>query len=186
MNEAEIDAIVARVQAGDREAFAELVFEVRRELRIFLSAHATSIDMVEEVLQATLVECYENIRRYELRSTFLPWIKGIGRNLLRREIAARARCVATEGDQLERILLETALADDDADADRQQELVERLHACLEKLPEAWRKMIERRYFDRLSIRELARSMDRTETWAAVNLFRIRDALRACMAGEGDA
>ena len=183
MNEQELDQLVSRVQKGDREAFTEVVFAIRKELRIFLSAHATSIDMVEEVLQATLVTCYEIIGKYELRGTFLPWVKGIGRNLLLKELNARSRYVTAENDTLERIVLEAALANAERDEGRQEELVERLRRCIEKLPEASRKLIERRYFDRITVKQMAQNLNRTETWTAVTLFRIRDVLRSCMGGE---
>jgi RNA polymerase sigma-70 factor (ECF subfamily) len=139
--------------------------------------------MVEEVLQATLVTCYENIGKYELRGTFLSWVKGIGRNLLLKELHARARYVTAEQQVLEQILVKSALAAAERDRDARQERVERLQHCIEKLPEESRHLIQKRYFERLSIRELARSLNRTETWTAVTLFRIRESLRACMAGE---
>ena len=178
-----MDQLVARVQTGDREAFTELVFAVRKELRIFLSAHASSIDMVEEVLQATLVQTYESIQKYELRGTFLSWVKGIGRNLLLKELRARSRYVSTENDILDQIVVNSALAGAEAADDRQEQVVARLVKCIENLPEESRQLIHKRYFDRLSIRDLARSLNRTETWTAVNLFRIREDLRAAMAKE---
>jgi RNA polymerase sigma-70 factor, ECF subfamily len=183
VNEQELDAVVARVQQGDRNAFTELVFAVRKELRIFLSAHATSIDMVEEVLQNTLVTCYENIGKYELRGTFLSWVKGIGRNLLLKELHARSRYVVVENDVLERIVVDAALASADKAEGRQQDMVERLRQCIDKLPDPSRQLVNRRYFERTTVRDLAQSLNRTESWAAVTLFRIREALRVCMAGE---
>jgi RNA polymerase sigma-70 factor, ECF subfamily len=183
MTEQELDRVVQRVQQGDREAFTEVVFAIRRELRIFLSAHASSIDMVEEVLQATLVTCYENIGKYELRGTFLSWTKGIGRNLLLKELHARARYVTAENDVLERIVVEAALANAERDEGRQQDLVERLRHCIEKLPDPSRKLIERRYFERTTVKQLAQTLNRTESWTAVTLFRIRDVLRSCMGEE---
>lgn len=182
MNETELDNLVARVQAGESNLFADVVFAIRKELRIFLSAHAASIDMVEEVLQSTLVTCYENIGKYELRGTFLSWTKGIARNLVLKELHARARYVNAENDVLERAVLDAALASEQS-ADREAEYAEKLRACIESLPDHSRDLIRKRYFDRLSVRDIARGMNRTETWAAVTLFRIRDVLRECMMKE---
>ena len=182
MNETELDQLVKRVQEGDREAFGEVVFAIRKELRIFLSAHASSIDMVEEVLQSTLVVTYENIAKYELRGTFLSWMKGIGRNLLLKEIKARSRYVAPDEDVLDRIVVEAAMNSIQAQ-DREEAYVEHLRHCMEKLPDDSRKLIQQRYFNRQSVRDLARLNNRTETWTAVALFRIRDILRDCMMRE---
>lgn len=182
MDETELDQLVRRVQAGDREAFGEVVFAIRRELRIFLSAHASSIDMVEEVLQSTLVAAYENLGKYEPRGTFLCWTKGIARNLMLKEIKARSRYVAPDEDFLDRLAIEASASSLDAQ-DRAEASVERLRSCLKKLPDNAMKLIEQRYFNRLSVRDLAKRNNRTESWAAVSLFRIRDILRDCMTRE---
>ncbi len=182
MNENELDQLVERVQNGDRDAFGEVVFAIRKELRIFLSAHACSIDMVEEVLQQTLVVCYENIAKYERRGTFLSWTKGIARNLMLKELKARSRFVAPGEDELDRIVLAAAMNSVEAE-DREEAYVEHLRHCLTKLPEESRKLIQQRYFNRLSIRELASLNHRTETWVAVALFRVRDILKDCMMRE---
>lgn len=182
MNETELDDLVRRVQEGDREAFSEVVFAIRKELRIFLSAHATSIDMIEEVLQSALVTCYEQIAKYERRGTFLSWVKGIARNLLLKEVKARARYVAPEEDVLDRIVIEASAASLQAQ-EREEASVDRLRHCLDRLPEESRQLIQQRYFSRMSVREIAQHLQRTESWAAVALFRIRDLLRDCMMKE---
>lgn len=179
MNTEELDRLVIKVQKGDRDAFAEVVFMIRHELRIFLSAHASSITMIEDVLQNALVTCYENIANYEIRGTFLPWVKGIARNLLLKELKARSRCVPAEDDFLERVIAESALASSKS-IEREEENVERLRDCLSKLPEQSRTLIQQRYYHRLSVREMAKLHQKTETWTAVNLFRIREMLRDCM------
>jgi RNA polymerase sigma-70 factor (ECF subfamily) len=182
VNTEELDTLVIKVQQGDRDAFAEVVFLIRRELRIFLSAHATSIDMIEDVLQNALVTCYENIAKYEPRGTFLSWVKGISRNLLLKELKARSRCVTAEVDFLEHIVAEEAITSAQG-IEHEEEYVERLRDCLAKLPESSRTLIQQRYFNRLSVREIAKIHQRTETWTAVALFRIREALRICMTKE---
>lgn len=182
MSTEDLDRLVIKVQQGDRDAFAEVVFLIRRELRIFLSAHASSIDMIEDVLQNALVTCYENITKYEPRGTFLSWVKGIARNLLLKELKARSRCVPAEDDFLERIVVESALASAQG-IENEEEYVERLRLCLTKLPETSRTLIQQRYFNRLSVKEIANLHQRTETWTAVALFRIRETLRVCMTKE---
>lgn len=182
MNESELDLLVKRVQDGDKDAFGEVVFAIRKEVRIFLSAHASSIDMIDEVLQSALVACYENIGKYERRGTFLSWVKGIARNLLLKEVRARARYVAPDEDALDRIVVESAVHSLQAQ-DREEASVERLRACMEKLPEPSRRLVQQRYFHGFSVKEIARLGNKTETAIAVTLFRIRDLLRDCMTRE---
>jgi RNA polymerase sigma-70 factor (ECF subfamily) len=176
----DLDRLVRRVQQGDRHAFVDVMLAVQRELRIFLSAHASSADMVDEVLQATFVTCYEGIRRYELRGTFLSWLKGIARNLLLRELKEQARYLAVEGDVLEAILVQRGLASVEQANAFQEELLGRLRHCLAQLERTSRQLIEKRYTERMSIRQLAHLFRRTESAVAVTLFRIRQSLRTCL------
>lgn len=183
MTDEELDKLVAQVQAGDPDAFTELVYAIRKELRIFISAHAYSSDMVEEVLQSTLVVCYEKIHNYELRGTFLCWVKGIARNLNFKELSSRSRYLSAKDDFLDRLVLDSAMETMGAAQDRAEEWVERLKVCIGKLPDFSREMIEKRYYENLSIRTLAQVLEKPESWTAVTLFRIREILRKCMVGE---
>lgn len=183
MTDEELDELVAQVQDGNADAFTELVYAIRKELRIFISAHAYSADMIEEVLQATLVVCYEKIHKYERRGTFLCWVKGIARNLNFKELASRSRYVTAKDDFLDRLVLDSAMETLSGAQDRAEEWVERLKGCIKKLPGSSREMIEKRYFENLSIRTLAEVLEKPESWTAVNLYRIREILRKCMMGE---
>jgi RNA polymerase sigma-70 factor (ECF subfamily) len=176
----DLDRLVQNVQQGDRHAFVELMVAVQRELRIFLSAHASSADMVDEVLQAAFVTCYENIQKYELRGTFLSWLKGIARNLLLRELKERARYLSVEGEVLEAMLVQQGIDSVQQADTRQEELAHRLHHCLAELERTSRQLIEKRYTERMTITQLARLFRRTESWVAVTLFRIRQTLRNCL------
>src|SRR5947207_15695075 len=109
MSPEELDALVRRVQAGHKDGFADLFAATRKDVRIFLSAHASSADMVDEVLQAVFVACYEKMHTYELRGTFIPWLKGIARNLLLKELHQRSRYVVAENDAPENLILEDGI-----------------------------------------------------------------------------
>ncbi len=177
-----LDALARRTQAGDTEAFSEIVLSLQREVRIFVSTYASSPDMVDEVVQAAFVACYENIRRYEPRGTFLSWLKGFARNLLLRELRERARTVEVEGDLLQGLLVRAGLSSLQAPDPPDESRTLRLRACLERLGPDSRALVARRYEKRLPIRRIAQFLRRSESWVAVTLFRIRETLRSCMAG----
>jgi RNA polymerase sigma-70 factor (ECF subfamily) len=168
----DLDALARRAQAGDRSAFAELYGATHRELRIFVSAHAASADMVDEVLQATYVACWQSLRMYQLRGTFVPWLKGIARHHLLKALREQSRNMPLTGliyeDALNRI--ERVSADP-----------EPLDECLRRLSPAARDLLERRYAARAPLGAIAQALGRTKSWVAVTLFRIRETLRRCLA-----
>ena len=181
MSPEDLDTLVQRVQKGDKTGFADLFTATRRDVRIFLSAHASSADMVDEVLQAVFVACYEKIHVYELRGTFLPWLKGIAKNLLLKELHQRSKYVVAENDALESLIVQEGMASlSDDEESRREDSMQRLENCLSKLTPRSRELIDHKYTRRAAIETMARSFQKSESWVAVTLFRIREALRTCM------
>jgi len=181
MTPEELDALVRRVQAGDKNGFSDLFAATRKDVRIFLSAHASSADMIDEVLQAVFVACYEKIHVYELRGTFLPWLKGIAKNLLLKELHQRSRYVVAENDALESLIVEEGMASlRGQQEERREDSMRRLEDCLSKLTPRSRELIEEKYTRRAPIEQMAQSFQKSESWIAVTLFRIREALRTCI------
>src|SRR6185503_9180108 len=180
MSPEELDSLVRRVQSGDKNGFADLFAATRKDVRIYLSAHASSADMVDEVLQAVFVACYEKIQIYELRGTFLPWLKGIAKNLLLKELHQRSKYVVAENDALESLFVEEGMASLRVEEERREDSMRRLEDCLSKLTPRSRELIAEKYSRRAPIEKMAQSFQKSESWIAVTLFRIREALRTCI------
>jgi RNA polymerase sigma-70 factor (ECF subfamily) len=184
MTPEEIDDRVVRFQRGDREAFWELVLKLQQELRSFIAVLAPSPDLVEEILQATFVRTHGIIGKYEPRRTFLPWLKGIARNLLQEELRARARHSRVEGDTLQALLAEDCLAD--AEAGREGAISEETHLkeCIGRVSPVSRQLLEHRYVERLSLKQIAQRVRKPAAAIGVALFRIREVLRRCLEAKG--
>jgi RNA polymerase sigma factor (sigma-70 family) len=138
---------------------------------------------MEEVVQEALVTCYENIRKYELRGTFLSWVKGIARNVLRSETRERAKYVSAEEDALEGLLARSGQDFTHEENEYEETWIERLRECLKKTPQDIRGLLDRRYAEGLPIAGIAENVGKSESWVAVTLFRTRERLRKCMAAE---
>ncbi len=180
------DRLALRIQAGDHQAFLALVEATERELRIVITLYACDLAMVDEVLQATYVTAFEGIARYQPRGTLRAWLKGIARNLLYQELAARARMQAVGGDLLEELLLASGRRqlDEDPGDDQAEVRLRGLQQCLLELPPEASRLIRSRYFEDLPLAEIAGVFARSQSWVAVTLFRIRKALLACMRQRG--
>ncbi len=186
MDPERIDVVVAAAQAGDRDAFANLVVELYPQIAGFLAFHAPTPELMDEIVQATFVTAFEKLGEYELRGSFAGWLKGIARNLLRRELARRSRLNAISGSDLAAI--EGMLADaaqveleqnqhDDAEA--RDRLLARLRHCFEKLSPRTRLIAERRFVDDLPLNQLAQQFKQSRASIAKILFVVRRDLRSC-------
>jgi RNA polymerase sigma-70 factor, ECF subfamily len=178
---AELDGLVARAQGGDREAFHALILATHREVRLFVAGRAWSLEMVEEIVQAAYVAAFESLATYRREGMFLPWLKGIAHNRLRKEARERARfdrMPAGAADLVGGVPAVDADADDDGEERRRSE-TQRLQGCLERLSPRARDILERHYAKGLPLAVLAQQFKQTRQAIANALHRTRAALREC-------
>jgi RNA polymerase sigma-70 factor (ECF subfamily) len=188
MEAAQRDQVVARVQAGDRDAYRLLVEDLEREVRGFVAAHASSLELVDEVVQSAFVEAYRNLAAYERRGTFAAWVKGFARNLLKRELAQRARLVSTDQETLAGLVSAAALDDlaEERVADARRDELARIERCLAALSPRARLMVQRRFVEQVPINRIAQQFKQTRAAIANALTRIRSGLRQCAGATGEA
>jgi RNA polymerase sigma-70 factor (ECF subfamily) len=66
--------LVVRAQAGDEEAFRQLVSSYRRELHVYCYRVLGSTQDAEDALQETLVAAWQGLARFEGRSSLRTWL----------------------------------------------------------------------------------------------------------------
>ncbi len=189
MDEHAIDQLVIAAQGGDRDAFAQVVVELYPQLAGFLAFHAPTPDVMDEIVQASFVTAFERLSTYEPRATFAGWLKGIARNLLRQELARRARLTGSDLAVIEGLLADAALGDleqAEQQTDRQQQLLSRLRQCFDKLSPRTRQIAERRFIDDVPLNRLAQQFKQSRAAIAKILFVVRRDLRTCAEQSGTA
>jgi RNA polymerase sigma factor (sigma-70 family) len=179
-----IDALVVAAQGGDHEAFTGLVVECYPQLAGFLAFHAPTPEMMDELVQATLVTAFERLREYQPTGPFAGWLKGIARNLLRRELARLTRLTQSDLAAIEGLLADAALRDLDGgtpDGAEQDDLLARLRRCFERLSPRTRQIAERRFIDAVPLNRLAQQFKQSRPAIAKILFVVKRDLRRCAA-----
>lgn len=180
MDPTALDHLVDTARSGDHAAFTAVMEAVVDDLRLFIAARCVSQELVDEVLQASLVACFQSLGNYRSEGTFVPWLKGMARNLLAKRLREQSRHRALEGDELEAVLHEESLRrmshDQTADDAQQLSLVE----CLRLLSPRAREMLERHHVQGLSLAVLARQFKQTTLAIASTLKRVRRSLRECV------
>lgn len=181
----DLDRLALRAQGGDHEAFVALVEATEHDLRVLVSCYATSLAMVDEVMQGTYVTAFEKLSTYEARGTLKSWLGGIARNLVRRELDGRRRQQALDGEVLDQVLAQTAHArlehEDESVPERE---LATLRRCLDELAPEARRLVDERYVADKPVNEIARLLQRSANWVAVSLFRVRRTLHLCLGRGG--
>lgn len=167
------DQLVKQAQAGDAQAFGQLVD--RHQPRIFGTLAKMTGDryLAMDLTQDAFIRAWEQLGTFERRSAFSTWLYRIAVRLAYDAMRSRRRRDHRE--------LDDRIADPDLGPDRRAEvaaLSEDLRQRIEALPEMQRAIVILRVYDDLPYREIADILKTTENSARVSFHhavtRLRD------------
>ena len=96
------EQLIARFQAGDEQAYVELVNRYRDRLMNFVFQFLGDTEQSEDVVQDTMLKLYEKKHYYREIAKFSTWIYTIARNLANTELRKRKRRKVTVLSQMTR------------------------------------------------------------------------------------
>jgi RNA polymerase sigma-70 factor, ECF subfamily len=176
-------ALVARAQAGDVQAFTELVNHYERKI-YRLAKHITQNDEdAEDVLQETFLKAYEHLDTFQGNSKFYTWIVRIGVNEALMKLRKRKGDRTVPLDQPvdtgeEMVAREIAVWDDNPEERySREEMREILDRAVEGLKHDFRTVFVLRDIEELSTEEAAEALGISVPAVKSRLLRARLALR---------
>lgn len=163
----------------DQRRFLELYLAHEDGLRAFVRILVRDRDEFDDVFQAIVLTLWERFETYQSDRPFGPWARGVAAHKvlqLRRELGRRPtpfspKTVETILDVFERRMSSTAPA---------SQKLEALERCVEALPPRWRELLGLRYFDGLSLAEMAGRIGGTLGATQRSLSRARIRLADCI------
>jgi RNA polymerase sigma-70 factor, ECF subfamily len=164
---------VARVLAGDAEAFAVLVDRHQGRIVSHLTRLVGRSD-AEDLAQDTFVRAYQAIERFDSTYPFRGWLLVIASRLAANHVVKRRERLLGDHDD------HAAAKDDPArqvsEADAADHLQRRLDRALDHLSPDSRVLYELRFRQQLSPAELANHFDISENALKVRVHRLRTQL----------
>ena len=140
-------------------------------------------DAAHDAAHQAFIKAYRSIASYDQTRPIRPWLLRIAVNeaisIGRSRTRERAR-QAPDPDAAE-------IADRGATPERQtvdRESREAIRSAVARLPELYRVVVVLRYFNELSVEEVATATGRSPSTVGVQLLRARQLLRKAMAGSG--
>jgi len=175
-------AVVARVRAGDHDAFRHLV--ERHSRSVFRLAYRLTgrEEDADDIVQETFLKAFRQLARFESRSSFGTWLYRITVNcshdLCRQRPRAGTRTSLDDPDHGAAL----QLADASASADPMRELMrrqidQRVRAAMSELSAQERSAFVMRHYEGLSIEEIGRVLDLRTSAAKHSIFRAVKKLR---------
>jgi RNA polymerase sigma-70 factor (ECF subfamily) len=178
--------LVVLAQAGEREAFGQLVD--RHQRRVWLVCRQyLGPDEADAAAQDSLVKAFTKIRAFNRRAAFTTWLTRIAINTCLDRLRRRGR----EGQKAEDSGEENSagvvaqVTDDGADPEAralQRQAVARLSSCEERLPARQREIFRLRFYAEMELEEIADALEvhvgtvKTQLHRAVH--RLREELGA--------
>ena len=191
IDDAELEELIQAVSQDDVASFEALFHRIHRPLWVQITARAPVPDLVDEVLQNTVIAIWEAIPRYRPSGHPWAWVRTIARNQLGKALRLRGQEAVLSGCVLDAWLCREAEAElvAEAAAAAQERLVQQLTRCLAELGDRARRLLLLHHVEGESLKQLARRFKQSEGSLATTLYRLRARLRQCAdagagAGEG--
>jgi RNA polymerase sigma-70 factor (ECF subfamily) len=182
MGERDVDeALVERVQRGDKRAFDLLVLKYQGRVASLIGRYVRDAAEVADVTQEAFIRAYRALPSFRGDSAFYTWLYRIAINTARNHLVAQdRRPPATDVDAAEAEQLDLgARLKDHATPESlllQDEIARTIQAALSDLPEDLRTAITLREIEGLSYEEIARAMDCPIGTVRSRIFRAREAI----------
>jgi RNA polymerase sigma-70 factor (ECF subfamily) len=182
MGEDNIDqALVQRVQKGEKRAFDLLVAKYQHKVTSLISRYIHDWSEAQDVAQETFIRAYRALGNFRGDSQFYTWLYKIAVNTAKNHLVSLGRRPPSEDiDAQDAVQFDagTRLRDTDTPEHElmRQEIERTVAKTVEALPEELRMAITLREVDGLSYEEIAEAMDCPIGTVRSRIFRARDAI----------
>ncbi|RDL44755.1 RNA polymerase sigma factor RpoE [Marinomonas piezotolerans] len=175
------EALVKRVQTGDKRAFDLLVLKYQHKVAALISRYVQDKHEVLDVAQDSFIKAYRAIDSFRGDSAFYTWLYRIAVNTAKNYLVSRSRRPPSsdvELDNEDEHAVYSALADrstPDANLNRDR-LEKEIQSAIGDLPEELRGALTLREFEGLSYEDIAQVMDCPVGTVRSRIFRAREAV----------
>ncbi|AKJ68941.1 MULTISPECIES: RNA polymerase sigma factor RpoE [Pandoraea] len=183
MSERDIDqALVERVQKGDKSAFELLVVKYHRKIIRLVSRLVRDSAEVEDVAQEAFIKAYRALPQFRGDSAFYTWLYRIAINTAKNHLATQGRRAptSTEADAEEAETFAEAEQLRDINTPESmlisKQIAQTVNSAMEALPNELRTAITLREIEGLSYEEIAEAMGCPIGTVRSRIFRAREAI----------
>lgn len=182
MGEKNLDqALVEKVQRGDKHAFDLLVKKYQHRIMNVLSRYLSNPDDVMDITQEAFIKAYRALPTFRGESAFYTWLYRIAINTAKNHLVAQTRrptqglVDSQEAEQYENaeLLRENATPEGLLQKEQVQDVIKK---AFEELPEDLRTAISLRELEGMSYEEIAEVMDCPIGTVRSRIFRAREAI----------
>jgi RNA polymerase sigma-70 factor (ECF subfamily) len=172
--------LLQKIAGGDQDAFAELYGRLQRPLFGYLMKLVREREMVEDVLNETLMEVWRQAARFEGRSSVNTWVFSIAHHRAVSKLRKKRESSLDE-EQAAAIEDEGPTPDVRAESSDMSRLLVRL---MEKLSFEHREILHLAYYQEFSVQEIADALDLPPNTVKTRMFYARQRLKVLLEQSG--
>jgi RNA polymerase sigma-70 factor (ECF subfamily) len=174
-------ALVERVQRGDKRAFDTLVLKYQQKVANLISRYIRDPSEVLDVTQEAFIKAYRALPNFRGDSAFYTWLYRVAINTAKNHLAALARRPPQddiEAETAEQMDTGTRLKEQDTPEHlaMQGEIARTIKDAMDELPDELRTAITLREIEGLSYEDIAQAMDCPIGTVRSRIFRAREAI----------
>lgn len=174
-------ALVERVQRGDKRAFDTLVLKYQQKVANLISRYIRDPSEVLDVTQEAFIKAYRALPNFRGDSAFYTWLYRVAINTAKNHLAALARRPPQddiEAETAEQMDTGTRLKEQDTPEHlaMQGEIARTIKDAMDELPDELRTAITLREIEGLTYEDIAQAMDCPIGTVRSRIFRAREAI----------
>ena len=174
------EKLVQRAQAGDTDAFAELVLEHQRFVFNLALRALNNPQDAEDLSQEAFIRAWSALPRFRRKARFQTWLYRIVMNLCYNRLPRLKREISEMGDESIEFVEDGQSMHIPAAALDAGELRDYLHQKIDALPESQRVLISLRFQKDLSYAEISEIVGIPLGTVKTGIFRARKQLREAL------
>lgn len=171
------EAVAVLVQNGDAESFGILMERYEEKLLRYGRKFLSDREDVKDIVHDVFLQSYKNLKSFDAKQRFSPWIYRIAHNAFVNELRRKSRrpFALPDFDSL----LSYAVYEDPAEAERERaDMRQMAEQGLSMLKASEREILILFYMEELSYKEIAEVLKMPMGTVSVRLSRAKKALRA--------
>ena len=176
-------ALVERVQRGDKKAFDLLVLKYQHKVGNLIARYIRDPAEVLDVTQEAFIKAYRALPKFRGDSAFYTWLYRVAINTAKNHLAAQARRPPgddIEADMAEQMDMGSPLKEfaTPENLALEREIAHTIQRALDQLPDDLRTAITLRELEGLTYEEIAQAMECPIGTVRSRIFRAREAIDA--------
>ncbi|MBK1790803.1 sigma-70 family RNA polymerase sigma factor [Persicirhabdus sediminis] len=160
--------------------FVGLLTKHQASIQAYIISMMPGFSGVADILQETNIILWEKREVFEFGTNFGAWANTVARFQVLKQ---RAKLKKADVPIMDEGVMDFLALQCDVSEEESDYRLKSLDECLRGLSEPDRCLIEARYGSRMSLREYAGEINRSEGVLRVTLYRIRQGLRRCINGK---